>query len=162
MTEISPVLRSGLAATLRGGQAFAPAATVLADLPDALANAPGHPHTLWDLVEHLRLAQADLLAYVRTGGGPGYAEPAFPDGYWPERPAAPGDLARAAASFLADLDALVALVIDPAVDLLAPLAHAPHHTVLREVLIAAEHNAHHLGQMISLRRQLGAWPGDGA
>lgn len=150
-------LRREVAALLRGRQAHLDAEAALAGIPSDRVNdrVDGFPHSLWDLVEHLRFTQADILEFTTRAD---YAEKAWPDAYWPDEDAAPGEFDAARASFLHDLDALVALAEDA--DLFSELAWAPGYTPLRELLLAADHNAHHLGQVIALRRQLGLWPPD--
>jgi hypothetical protein len=117
----------------------------------------GVPHTPWRLLEHMRIAQWDILEFSRN---PRHVSPKFPDGYWPEGDAPPDEAAwdRSVAAFRADLKAMQELVADPATDLFAPLAHGEGQTVLREALLVADHNAYHLGQMVVVRRALGAWP----
>lgn len=156
-------LRTELVALLRGGHAHVTVADALASVPPGRAGErpTGHAHSLWELLVHLRLAQADILAFTRARGDAArYTEPAWPAGYWPASAAGPGDWEREHAAFLADLDALVALVHDPFTDLFAEFAGAPGYTALREALLAADHTAHHLGQVVSLRRALGLWPPD--
>ena len=147
-------LRHELAALLRGAQAHVDARAALAGVPPDRVNdrVPGWGHSLWDLLEHLRFTQADILEFVRGD----YRDKDWPADYWPEADAGPGDWRRSMTAFLDDLDALVGLA--RTADLTAELAHAPGYTVLREVLLAADHNAHHLGQVVALRRQLGLWP----
>ena len=123
---------------------------------DRGASAPGIPHTLWQLLEHLRICQSDILEYCRT---PGNVSPPFPDGYWPESASPPDNAAwdNSVAAVRADLKSMCDLVADRPTDLLAPLPHAPEHTLLREALLVADHNAYHVGQMVQLRRALGCW-----
>ena len=155
-SDLSPDarLRHELAALLRGAQAHVDARTALAGVPPDRVNdrVPGWDHSLWDLVEHLRFTQADILEFIQDD----YAEKEWPADYWPDRDADAADWRRSVAGFLGDLDALVALT--QTADLAAELPHAPGYTVLREVLLAADHNGHHLGQVVALRRQLGLWP----
>jgi len=117
----------------------------------------GTAHTAWQLLEHLRIAQWDILEFSRNAD---HVSPVWPDGYWPKTEASPDDDAwdRTVESFRSDLDAMCELVRDPATDLLAPFPWADGATVLREALLVADHNAYHLGQIVMLRRLLGAWP----
>ena len=149
-------LRAELVALLRGGQAHLDAAAILDGIPPARVNArvEGHPHSLWDLLEHLRFTQADILEFCR----PGYTEKAWPDDYWPSSPARPSDWESARFQFVEDFDALIELAETG--DLFAEFGWAPGYTLLRELMLAADHNSHHLGQIIALRRQLGLWPSD--
>jgi hypothetical protein len=134
----------------------------VAGLPAELRGAkpPGQPHTPWRRLEHLRLAQWDILRFCMD---PGHVSPDFPDGYWPsgDEPPDPGAWDRSVESFRADLRAVRDLVADPASDLLAPLPHGQGQTLLREALLVADHNAYHLGQLVLVRCLLGAWTEDG-
>ena len=155
-------LREHLLYLLRGGGAHLHFDAAVADLPPALRGArpPGIPHTPWRLLEHLRIAQWDILEFSRN---PKHVSPEFPAGYWPQGDAPPGPDAwdKSVASFRADLEAMQHLVADPATDLFTPLPHGQGQTVLREALLVADHNAYHLGQLVTVRRLLGAWH-DGA
>ncbi len=118
---------------------------------------PGAAHTAWQLLEHLRICQWDILEFSRN---PQYVSPAWPDGYWPSREAPPDETAweKSAAAFRADLRAMQRLLADPRRDLLAPVNHPDakaKHTLLREALLLADHNAYHIGQLVLLRRLLG-------
>lgn len=157
-------LRDHVLALLGERQAHMSFDDAVADFPEAFINVkpPAVPYTFWHLVEHLRLAQWDILEYVRS---PAHVSPEWPSGYWP----APDALADAAAwqdslrQFRDDLAAMKALVADPAVDLLAPIPHGyAGHTVLREALLVADHNAYHIGELAILRQVVGAWPPDHA
>ena len=119
----------------------------------------GIPHTPWRLLEHMRLAQWDILEFTRD---PEHVSPDFPDGYWPRDDAPPDDGAweRSAESFRGDLRAMQDIVSDPDTDLFVPIPHGDGQTVLREALLVADHNAYHLGQLVAVRRALGAWPED--
>lgn len=151
-------LRDHLIELLDGGHAHLDFDKAIAGLPAALrgAKADGVPHTPWRLVEHMRIAQWDIL---RFSVDPSHVSPEFPAGYWPEGDAPPDDLAwdRTVAAFRADLEAMKALVRDPAVDLFAPIPHGQGQTILREAMLTADHNAYHLGQLVVVRRLLGAW-----
>jgi hypothetical protein len=122
--------------------------------------APNTPHTAWRLVEHLRIAQWDILEFSRN---PKHVSPEWPAGYWPAGDAPPDNKAwdHSIAAFKADLAAMRALVKDPKTDLFAKIPHGDGQTVLREALLVADHNAYHLGQLVFLRRAIGAWD-DGA
>jgi hypothetical protein len=151
-------LRDHLLELLRGGSAHLDFHSAIADLPPALQGAkPPHvPHTPWRLLEHMRLAQRDILEFSRN---PKHVSPEFPDGYWPkeEAPPHPDAWAHSVAAFQFDLQAMCDLVADPRVDLFARIPHGDGQTILREALLAADHNAYHLGQMVVVRRALGAW-----
>lgn len=131
---------------------------VVEDWPEALRGVvpEGLPYSAWQLVEHLRIAQWDILEYARN---PKHVSPPFPGGYWPEEAAPPtaGAWDASIAAFEAERVEMIALVKDPNVDLQRPLEQDPKHSVLREALLLADHNAYHVGQLIVLRRLLGAW-----
>ena len=118
---------------------------------------PGLPHTPWQILEHLRIAQRDILEFSRNAE---HRSPEFPDGYWPDSDAPPDDDAwdRSVEAFRADLSAMQDLVKDPETDLLARIPHGDGQTILREALLVADHNAYHLGQLVLVRRLLGSWP----
>ena len=117
----------------------------------------GAPHSPWELLEHLRLTQRDILDFCRD---PHYREPAWPEDYWPGDPAPPTPQAweESIAAFQRDREALAAFVADPGVDLFAAIPWGSGQTCLREVLLAADHTSHHLGQLVLVRRLLGSWP----
>ena len=115
-------------------------------------------HSVWDQLEHMRLAQEDILRYTID---PAWRSPAWPSGYWPAPVERVTDemWTRSLESFFADLDAVVALVKDPKVDLSARIPHGEKRTYLRQALLVADHNAYHLGGVVATRRALGAWKG---
>jgi len=139
-------------------------------IDDAVAGIPPHlvgvrpkgaAHTAWQLLEHLRICQRDILEFSRN---PKHVSPAWPDGYWPTTDGPPNDEAwqKSIAAFHADLRAMQALVTDRKRDLFARVKHKgakAKHTLLREALLIADHNAYHIGQLVLLRRLLGASPG---
>ena len=116
----------------------------------------GVPYSAWELLEHLRLAQRDILEFCLD---PGYAERKWPDDYWPTAPVPPSPTAwdESVRKFREDREALKRIAEDPSRDLLAPIPHGTGQTYLREILLVADHNAYHLGQLILVRRLLGAW-----
>jgi hypothetical protein len=116
----------------------------------------GVPHTPWRLVEHMRIAQWDILEFSRN---PNHVSPPFPAVYWPDGDAPPTADAwdQSVEAFRADLQAMCDLVADPATDLFARIPHGDGQTILREALLVADHNAYHLGQLVVVRRALGAW-----
>ena len=131
---------------------------VLGDWPAALRGArpPGAPHTPWQLLEHMRICQWDILEFSRN---PAYQELKLAD-YWPPTPAPPSDAdwEKSLRAFRRDLEAMKRLVADPKTDLFARIPWGSGQTVLREALLAADHNAYHLGQLLLVRRLQGAWP----
>lgn len=116
---------------------------------------PGSPHSLWELLEHTRIAQWDILEFSRN---PKHVSPDFPSGYWPESPAPPSEAAwdKSVKGLLSDMESMRKLLAETK-DLLAPIPHGSGQTILREALLAADHNAYHLGQFVLVRRLLGNW-----
>jgi uncharacterized damage-inducible protein DinB len=152
------VLRNQFAAFLDWRSAHAGFDAAVKGLPVRLRGVvpDGFVHSVWDLVEHLRLAQADILEFCRSAS---YREKAWPADYWPAahapRPGAAWD--RAIAAFRRDRRAMQRLARDARVDLFAKVPHGSGQTVLREILLVADHNAYHVGQIVDVRRALGAW-----
>lgn len=154
-------LRDHLLFLLQGGGAHLDFDKAIGGLPAKLRGARPDkvPHTPWRLLEHMRIAQWDILEFSRN---PKHVSPAFPDGYWPKGDAPPEPAAwdQSVAAFRADLKAMQDLVADPATDLFAKIPHGDGQTILREALLVADHNAYHLGQLVVVRRLLGAWTDD--
>jgi hypothetical protein len=117
------------------------------------AKPKGAPHTPWQLLEHLRIAQWDILDFSRN---PAYKEMKWPDDYWPKTEAPPDAAAwdHSVEQFHRDLKAMEQLVSDPSVDLTARIPHGSGQTVLREALLVADHNSYHLGQLVFVRKML--------
>jgi hypothetical protein len=160
-SETTVLLRDHLLSLLRGGGAHLDFDAAVGGLSPELRGAKpaGQPHTPWRLLEHMRIAQWDILEFSRN---PRHVSPPFPQGYWPTGEAPPDEGAwdRSVAAFRADLKAMQDLVTNPATDLFTPIPHGEGQTVLREALLVADHNAYHLGQLVLLRRLLGAWHPD--
>jgi DinB superfamily len=116
----------------------------------------GLPYSAWELVDHLRITQNDILDFSRN---PQYTELSWPEDYWPDTPAPPdaGAWERSVEAFRADRDALQALAANERIDLFARIPHGQGQTYLREILLAADHAAYHVGQLVLVRRLLGAW-----
>lgn len=152
------VLREQLIALLRGGNAHMPFEQAVADFPLDKINTcpPNVPYTPWHLLEHIRIAQWDILEFTRD---PNHVSPPWPKGYWPA-PDTKADQAqweKTINDFQADLRALEELVQDPNTDFFSDLPHAKGYNVLREVLLVADHNAHHLGEFAILRAVMNTW-----
>jgi hypothetical protein len=160
MPDPQHALREHVIYLLKGGGAHAAIDDAIRDFPPASRGIKvvGFPHTAWMLLEHVRLAQWDILEYSRNGA---HVSPAWPKGYWPKSEAPPTEIAwdESVASFQEDLRAVEELVADPKTDLYAKIPWSDGHTILREVLLVADHNAYHVGQLVMLRRILGAWQG---
>ncbi|HEU5305371.1 MAG TPA: DinB family protein [Gemmatimonadales bacterium] len=133
---------------------------IVAGLPPQLQGKvpPGLPYSPWQLLEHLRLAQQDILEFCRN---PDYEELQWPDDYWPKEAAPPSSAAweKSVSAFRQDREALKQMALDPTLDLSARVPAGNGQTYLRELLLVADHTAYHLGQMVVVRRALGAWPG---
>lgn len=152
-------IREHVLSLLNGGNAHTTFDDAIAGLPPNARGkiVRGLPYTPWMLLEHLRIAQWDILEFSRN---PKHESPEWPKGYWPKEPAPPSDAAwnKSVKSFRADLKGMEQLVSDPKIDLYAQIPWAQGQTVLREALLVADHNAYHIGQLVLLRRLLGAWP----
>lgn len=154
------VVREALTELLTKGNAHVTLDKAVDGLPSELrARKPAAGiHSVWEELEHMRLAQEDILRYTLDAA---WKSPAFPEGYWPERPRPTETEWKASVkAFRADLDEVVALARDEKRDLTARLPHGEGRTYLRQVLLVADHNAYHLGQLVLLRRLLGAWTAD--
>jgi hypothetical protein len=152
-------LREQVIYLLEGGGAHAKFEEVVAGIPPKLLGQKpsGLPHSLWMLLEHLRTAQGDILEFSRKAK---HVSPGWPEGYWPKTNAPPSSAAwnTSVKKFRRDRKAMQELVKDPKTDLFARIPWGDGQTVLREALLVADHNAYHLGQMLDVRRLLGAWP----
>jgi hypothetical protein len=158
MSADDKVLREQLLALLRGGNAHL-------GFDDAIANfslehintkPPNVSYTPWHLLEHIRIAQWDILEFVRN---PNHVSPQWPEGYWPA-PDEQADEARwqqTIDKFKADLQAVEDLVQNPDTDFFGPIPHAPDYTIFREVLLVADHNAYHIGEFAILRQVMETW-----
>jgi hypothetical protein len=157
--NIDRELRDQVVYLLKGGGAHVHFTDALEGFPAEKygAFADGLPHTGWQLLEHARLAQWDILEFSRN---PRHVSPPFPAGYWPKTPAPVNREAwdESVAAFERDLLEMVHLVANPRNDLSAKIPHGEGQTILREALLLADHNAYHLGQLVDLRRALGTWP----
>ncbi len=152
-------LRKQLVTLLKGGQAHVHFGDALDDFPVRKRGVPakGLAHTAWQLLEHVRIAQWDILEFSRNAD---HVSPEFPEGYWPKSPIPPSPAAwdKSIRDFHYDLLQMIALVENPKTDLHAAIPHGNGKTILREVLVLADHNSYHLGQLVDLRRALGIWP----
>ncbi|HKF21852.1 MAG TPA: DinB family protein [Candidatus Angelobacter sp.] len=148
-------LRQQLVSLLTKAEAHVDARAELRDFPVKLRGSKpqGAPHTPWQLLEHMRLAQWDILRFSVDRK---HKSPKFPEGYWPKTSEPPNDAAwdGSVKMFLADLEEMCGLVRDKKRDLFAPITHGQGQTLLREVLLVADHNAYHLGQLVLLRRSM--------
>jgi DinB superfamily len=154
------VLREHLVSLLTGGNAHTTFEDAVKNMPAELRGKrpKGAEHSPWQLLEHLRIAQWDILEFSRDAK---HKSPKWPEEYWPKSPVPPDEKAwdKSVRAFRRDLKTLCALVSDPNTDLYAKIPHGDGQTILREVLLTADHNAYHLGQLVLVRKLLGAWKG---
>ena len=151
-------LRKHLVDLLTGEHAHANFESAIKDLPATIRGVrpPGSEHSLWETLEHLRIAQWDILEFSRDAR---HVSPEWPSGYWPKSPAPASDKEwdKSVKAFRDDLQAMAKLVEDPSNDLFAKIPHGTGQTLMREALLVADHNAYHLGQFVLLRRLLHSW-----
>jgi hypothetical protein len=151
-------LREQLLALMAGGNAHAGFEAAVKNLPAELRGKTpkGAEHSPWRLLEHLRIAQWDILEFSRNAK---HKSPRWPDEYWPATAKPPDEEAwdKSVRAFRRDLKSMCRLVNDPDTDLYAPIPHGDGQSILREALLVADHNAYHVGQLILVRRLLGAW-----
>ncbi len=156
--ENDTALREHVVNLLKGGGAHASFDEAVKDMPVGLRGKRprGAQHSAWEVLEHLRIAQWDILEFSRD---PKHVSPEFPAGYWPKKPAPSNAQAwnKSVKAFRGDLQTMIALVEDESTDLYAKIPHGDGQTVLREALVLADHNAYHFGELVLLRRLLGAW-----
>ena len=149
------VLREQLVELLNGGQAHLTLDQALANLDPKLRDSRvGGSNSVWAELEHMRIGQADILRYTLD---PKWESPKFPDGFWPQVQVTDERWQSTVAGFNSDLKEVIALVRNTGVDLTAEIPHGEGRTYLREVLLVADHNAYHLGQIVTIRKALGAW-----
>ncbi len=148
-------LRKHLINLLTKAEAHVDVQSCLREFPPELRGRKpaGAPHTPWQLLEHMRIAQWDILQFSLEAK---HKSPKWPDEYWPDSDAPPNDKAwsQSVRQFLNDLDSLCQMVKDPAIDLYAKIPHGEGQTYLREALLVADHNAYHLGQLVLVKRIL--------
>jgi len=151
-------LRKHLLYLLTDGGAHLDFDSAVKDMPFNLQGKrpKGGEHSPWEILEHLRITLWDILEFSRS---PKHVSPAWPSGYWPPTQTPPNEKAwnKSAAEFRRLMEGMVGLVEDDSLDLFAPIQHGDGQTILREMLLAADHNAYHLGQLVEVRRSLGAW-----
>ncbi len=157
--ENDKALRDRLIYSLQGKGAHVNFDQAVKNLPKELRGkrVPNGPYTTWQLVEHLRRTQFDILDFSRN---PNYKELEWPKDYWPEEDAPPDDAAweNSIKAFQRDLQELQDLVADPKNDLFAKIPHGDGQTLLREAILVIDHNAYHIGELVLLRKLMGAWP----
>ncbi len=155
------VVRNELLAVLEGGNAHMSFDEVVADFPLEQINskAPYSPYSFWHFVEHIRIAQWDILGFIRD---PHHVSPKYPEGYrpHPDETTDSHGWRKSIDAFRADLNDLKNIVKDKKTDLFAPLPHARDYTIFREIILAADHNAYHVGELAILRQVMNIWPAE--
>lgn len=155
-SDESADVRKQLLDAIRGHQAHIEFSAAVKDFPAELQGKKpaGAPHSAWQLLEHLRIAQSDILEFSRN---PKHISPNWPEGYWPRTEAPPNARAwsESVAAFERDRKEFLALVADPKLDLFQRFPHGEGQTLLREALLVASHNSYHLGQLVFLKKMLG-------
>ena len=159
MSAADTALREQLARALDWKEAHAHFDDAVHGIPPEMRGSvpPGVPHSAWQILEHLRIAQHDILDFSVN---PGYEEKKWPDDYWPASAAPPSPSAwdESVAAYKRDLAAMQALAREPKIDLFAAIPHGTGQTYIREILLAADHAAYHVGQLVTIRQLLGVWP----
>ena len=154
-------LRKHLARLLLGRDAHVDLDDAVRGLPAALRGKkpPGAAHTPWEILEHIRIAQWDIVGFSRNAK---HVSPKWPEGYWPPTEAPPDgrDWQKSIAAIRRDRREMIRLVESASTDLFAPIPHGDGQTILREAMLIADHNAYHLGELVTVRRLLGAWKPD--
>lgn len=158
---IENILRREVVALLESENAHMGFDEVVKDFPLDRINSKtaATPYSAWHFIEHMRIAQRDILDFIRD---PDHRSPNYPDGYRPRTDAVADEKTwrQTIEGFKKDLSSLVKLAKDPKTDLFGPIPHAPKYTIFRELLVVADHNAYHLGELALLRQELNAWPPD--
>ena len=153
------VVRQQLINLLRGGNAHLNFERAVSQFPIDYINRKASPisYSPWELVEHMRICQWDILEFIRN---PEYKSPSWPKGYWPAK----GESAdenkwnKTLGNFRADLSSVENLLGDSSTNLYQPIPHSPEYNIFREILLIADHNAYHLGELVVLRKALSIWP----
>jgi uncharacterized damage-inducible protein DinB len=152
------ILRENIIELLKGSHAHVSAKQALEGIDPALRNVrpANEMHSIWEELEHMRIAQEDILRYTLD---PSWTSPDFPEGYWPKETKKITDKAwsRSLTGFFTDLEGVIELARDTRLDLTAEIPHGEGRTYLREILLVADHNAYHIGQIVQIRKALGDW-----
>ncbi len=152
------LLRKQLVTLLTGSEAHVDFEAAIKNLPEELRGKrpKGAEHSAWELLEHLRIAQWDILEYAIN---PKHESPKWPEGYWPTSPApaSADEWGKSVRAFRKDLKRLCDLVLSESTDLYRKIPHGDGQTILRQALLTADHNAYHVGQIVQVRKLLGAW-----
>ncbi len=161
MKNSDRVIREQLIALLRGGNAHMTFDEALAAFPPEYINRKPRNinYTFWHLLEHMRIAQRDILEFIRD---PDYVSPEWPEGFWPPitRKADEQQWKKTIRSFKKDLKSVEHIVQDSEAEIFTPIPHAKKYTIFREILLVADHNAYHISELITLRQIMGIEPPD--
>ena len=156
--DMDTIVREELRAHLQGGNAHMTFDEAVANFPREQMNTkpPNVPYTPWQLLEHIRMAQLDILEFIRN---PQYVSPQWPEGFWPAESVQAGEVAweNTLRSFRADLQSLLIMVSDPEVNLYSPIPHGNGQNILREILVVADHNAYHISEFATFRQVMETW-----
>lgn len=156
--DTTRLLRDQLADLLEHSHAHMSFSEAVADYPMEHINTlfPNGTYSAWHLLEHLRLTQWDILDFIRN---PHYQEREWPKDYWPapDQQATPADWQRTITAFTADQHTLRAIILDESIDLWAPIPHGTGQTIAREIMVVADHNAYHTGELAIMRQVMGTW-----
>lgn len=152
------ILREHIINSLKGGQAYVPVEKAIKNVKPEFrrVQTSENLHSVWEELEHMRLAQEDLLYYMID---PEWKSPEWPNGYWPKTrvEVSDGVWEKTYNGFLNDINKVINLAANPKINLLEIIPHTKSHTYLRELLILIEHNAYHLGKIVDIRKALGDW-----
>jgi hypothetical protein len=158
LNRTDALLREHLLYLLNTDGAHVDFASAMKGLPEAMRGTrpEGAPHSAWELLEHMRITQRDVLDSILDAK---HVSPEFPAGYWPGQ-AAPADAKawdKSVQAFQTDFKAIIDLAASDSLDLLAPIPHADGQTVMRKLLMLADHTSYHMGQLVQVRKMLGSW-----
>ena len=156
--DIDTIVREQLRTLLEGGNAHMTFDEAIANFPHEQMNTKPQnvPYTLWQLLEHIRMAQWDILEFIRN---PQYVSPPWPEGYWPVESVQADEVAweKTLVSFRADLQSLLIMVSDSEVNLYSPIPHGNGQNILREILVVADHSAYHISEFATFRQVMATW-----
>ncbi len=157
-TDMDTIVREELRAHLQGGNAHMTFDEAVANFPREQMNTkpPNVPYTPWQLLEHIRMAQWDILEFIRN---PRYVSPPWPEGFWPAESVQADEVVweKTLVSFRGDLQSLLIMVSDPEVNLYSPIPHGDGQNILREILVVADHSAYHISEFATFRQVMGTW-----
>ncbi len=155
---MNDIIREHLVKALTGGNAFVPYKEALKNIDPKKRNIKANEftHTVWEEIEHMRIAQEDIINYMLDAD---WKSPEWPKEYWPKKKDIISEVEwkNALDGFLSGLDKAIEITNDESIDLLSIIPHTKEHTYLREILLIIEHNAYHIGKILDIRKSLGDW-----